>query len=274
MKNKWNIPIALLAVCGLSVTLYPAVSRYLSARNHSSVIKEYQVTAAQITQAAADTEFSRACTYNQNLQGGLITDPFSFGDDTGGNDYYLSTLNINGAMGFISIPDINIKLPIYHTTSDEVLKKGVGHMEFSSLPIGGKGTHSVLTAHRGLPSSKLFSDLNKLEIGKYFYVHVLNQTMVYEVDQILIVEPDITEPLYPSAGKDYVTLVTCTPYAVNSHRMFVRGVRTEEIKMALPETQTNVSGKLLWLTAGSAGSALIALLIRKKKRRKKSPNNL
>jgi len=148
-------------------------------------------------------------------------------------------LNRDGVMGYISIPKIDIKIPIYHGTSSEVLSKGVGHLEGSSFPVGGESTHAILSAHRGLPSARLFTDLDQLEVGDKFYIYILDQVYTYQVDQVLVIEPSETEALQIQDGKDLVTLVTCTPYGVNTHRLLVRGERVEELAEQVIESESN-----------------------------------
>jgi sortase A len=168
-------------------------------------------------------------------------------------------------MGYIDIPVIDIEIPIYHYTNEDTLKKGAGHLFGSSLPVGGKGTHCVLSAHRGLPSAKLFSELNLVETGDAFYIHVLGKTLKYEVDQTMVVEPYQTESLAVSEGKDLVTLVTCTPYGINTHRMLIRGHRVENEVVSTPKFVTSdaarINSKLVALTVGIMNMSVILILM-------------
>ena len=187
---------------------------------------------------------------------------------------YLAQLSFSadGVMGFISIPRISVSLPIYHTTSEAVLQKGVGHLQGSALPVGGESTHCVLSAHRGLPSAALFTDLNLLGPGDHFYLHVLDRVLAYEVDQVLEVEPSDTANLDVIPGADLVTLVTCTPYGVNTHRLLVRGHRVEyTVETVQTERETAVSSVHtryeLWVAAGLGFTALLALILWRVSRR-------
>ena len=185
----------------------------------------------------------------------------------------------DGIMGYVEIPDIDVNLPIYHGTSEEVLQDGAGHLEASSLPVGGEGTHAVISAHRGLPSAKLFSDLDELETGDVFFIHILNETHAYQVDQIQVVKPDELDSLRVVDGQDLVTLLTCTPYAVNTHRLLVRGVRIpyEEAKKVLEDAEDeNTLSRWVkeYAVSIAAGTVLLVLLvlavkIRKRKRKRK-----
>mgnify|MGYP000196656684 FL=1 len=212
----------------IGVLLYPTISDYLSRIHSSQVIQSYEKSVIGLDQETKDTMLKDAQTYNSSLIGKEeLYDPFMSIEDV--DTYYMSLLNSNGdgVMGYIQIPRIDVKLPIYHTTSEKVLQKGVGHLQGTSLPIGGKSTHAALSGHRGLPSSNLFTDLDLLEIGDIFYMEVLGNTSAYKIDQIKIVLPTETKDLEIVDGKDYVTLITCTPYSVNTHRLLVRGIRID-----------------------------------------------
>ena len=200
-----------------------------------------------------------------------VRDPFVPGSGVVIPDNYMEVLNIDrGVMGTLDIPCVDINLPIYHTVETEVLEKGVGHLQETALPIGGKNNHTVLSTHRGLPQAELFTNLDKMETGDEFYIHIFDRTMAYKVDQIKVVEPDNTKYLKPEKGKDYITLLTCTPYGINSHRLLVRGVRTEYVEEAIRDTPVKVIKWEVYLTA-AAGMLLLILVIRayrRKKRRK------
>ena len=212
----------------IGVLLYPTISDYLSRIHSSQVIQSYEKSVIGLDQETKDTMLKDAQTYNSSLIGKEeLYDPFMSIEKV--DKYYMSLLNSNGdgVMGYIQIPRIDVKLPIYHTTSEKVLQKGVGHLQGTSLPIGGKSTHAALSGHRGLPSSNLFTDLDLLEIGDIFYMEVLGNTSAYQIDQIKTVLPTETQDLEIVDGKDYVTLITCTPYSVNTHRLLVRGIRID-----------------------------------------------
>lgn len=205
--------------------LYPVIASKINSEKETQVIASYSKKVKNESNNY-DYLFSSALKYNSTLNNTTITDAFTK-DIESSSDEYNSILNINndGVMGYIKIPKIDVNIPIYHGTSTKVLERGIGHLEGSSLPIGGESTHSILSGHRGLPSSRLFSDLNQLEIGDMFYIYVLDQILAYKVDKISTVEPTDIENLKIEEGKDYVTLVTCTPYAINTHRLLVRGTR-------------------------------------------------
>ena len=231
MRN-WKISIAdiirvIILLIALSVLLYPTVSNYLVSKNGSRVVENYGKQITEMSDEEIAELFAQADAYNRSLVGNVSPeDPFGTGESDG-DSVYNSLLNVmgNGMMGYIKIPKIDVKLPIYHGTSDGVLQKYVGHFSDSSLPVGGESTHTVLTGHRGLPSARLFTDLDKIVEGDIFYITVLDRTLAYKVDQILTVLPHETEALRIVDGEDYATLVTCTPYGVNTHRLLIRGHR-------------------------------------------------
>ncbi|WP_300280132.1 class C sortase [uncultured Subdoligranulum sp.] len=228
-----------LFVGGAAVFCYPAISNYLNQKNQSRVVQTYEETVAAQDDALLAEEWAKAEEYNENLAGDPVHDPFVPGSGYALPDNYLDVLNIDGVMGRITIPKIGVDLPVYHGTEAETLEKGVGHMESTSLPIGGEYRHAVLTGHRGLPSAELFTRLDELEPGDQFYLHVLDATLAYQVDQILTVEPQELETLVAEPGQDYVTLVTCTPYGVNTHRLLVRGTRVPYVPEAEQSAQTS-----------------------------------
>ena len=220
-----DILIVLMFLVGLSVLLYPTVSNYVNAKNASKAIALYSMTLDNATDEMIAELYARASQYNSNLaeNSGAFYRPELL-------EGYDSILDITGTgiMGYIDIGKIGVQLPVYHGVDPTVLQVGVGHLEGSSFPVGGKSTHSVLSGHRGLPSAKLFTDLDKLEIGDTFAITVLRQTLVYQVDQIKVVLPSESEDLRIEPNKDYCTLLTCTPYGINSHRLLVRGVRVQQ----------------------------------------------
>ncbi len=229
-KKRISISTIILTVIflvGLGVMLYPTVSDYWNSFHQTRAIANYDAVVAELDETDYEALFQAAEEYNEKLRG--LGAPFSEHEQL--SELYYSVLDVagNGIIGYINIPKINVNLPIYHGTSDSVLNVAAGHLEGSSLPIGGEARHSVLSAHRGLPSAKLFTDLDELEVADIFTITVLNQVLTYEVDQILIVEPTQMEALNVTAGQDYCTLLTCTPYGINSHRMLVRGHRVENI---------------------------------------------
>ena len=223
-KNLSTIILILIFLVGLSVMLYPSVSDAVNRKHQSRAVAGYAEEVEQLSDADYQTYFDAADAYNRQLN----TTPNAFykPDLVSG---YAQTLDISGTgiMGYITIPKISVELPIYHGTDEGVLQVAAGHLEGSSLPVGGAGTHAVISAHRGLPSAKLFTNLDELEVGDRFTVTVLNRVLTYEVDQISIVLPTEIDQLLPTEGMDYVTLMTCTPYGINTHRLLVRGKRVE-----------------------------------------------
>ena len=223
-KNRSNIILILIFLVGLSVMLYPSVSDAVNRKHQSRAVAGYAEEVEQLSDADYQTYFDAADAYNRQLN----TTPNAFykPDLVSG---YAQTLDISGTgiMGYITIPKISVELPIYHGTDEGVLQVAAGHLEGSSLPVGGAGTHAVISAHRGLPSAKLFTNLDELEVGDRFTITVLNRVLTYEVDQISIVLPTEIDQLLPTEGMDYVTLMTCTPYGINTHRLLVRGKRVE-----------------------------------------------
>ena len=223
-KNLSTIILILIFLVGLSVMLYPSVSDAVNRKHQSRAVASYAEEVEQLSDADYQTYFDAADAYNRQLN----TTPNAFykPDLVSG---YAQTLDISGMgiMGYITIPKISVELPIYHGTDEGVLQVAAGHLEGSSLPVGGAGTHAVISAHRGLPSATLFTNLDELEVGDRFTITVLNRVLTYEVDQISIVLPTEIDQLLPTEGMDYVTLMTCTPYGINTHRLLVRGKRVE-----------------------------------------------
>ena len=269
-----TILIILLFLAGLGIVLYPYVSEYVNAKHASRVVVNYDDTVKEITPEDFSQYFEVAEEYNERLR--QNPNPFSEDSRTEG---YETALNVDGSgmMGYLEIPKISVKLPFYHGTSGAVLNEAVGHLEGSSLPVGGEGTHVVLSAHRGLPSAKLFTDLPELGEGDIFILTVLDRKMTYQVDQILTVLPTELEALEVEDGQDYVTLMTCTPYGINTHRLLVRGHRIEnlpeeEVK-SIPvvhverelTTQEKIQKYIPFAVMGVAVLFLIALLIPTKK---------
>ncbi len=231
------LAVVLIFVLGLGIMLYPAIANYVNARSQTVAIDHYE-EAAQANAAYYEGLLEQAQAFNGEIfeNGGLVnlTDAQKAEYET------LLNLNGDGVMGYIEIPRLDLKLSIGHGTEEDVLQRMVGHIEGSSLPVGGESTHAVLSAHRGLPTAKLFSDLDLMQIGDRFMIHTLNQTLTYQVDQITVILPEEIEALAIVPGEDYVTLMTCTPYAVNTHRLLVRGVRVEDDE---PEPETTVQNE-------------------------------
>ena len=226
-KNRSTIILILVFFVGLSVMLYPTLSDYVNQLHQSRAVATYAEDVDNLTDADYSAYFEAADAFNAQIAADPDALYFPQRFPT-----YESTLDVTGTgiMGYITIEKIGVELPIYHGTSDGVLQIAAGHLEGTSLPVGGESTHAVISAHRGLPSAKLFTNLDKLTEGDTFMLRVLDEVLTYEVDQILIVEPQETEPLRIEEGKDYCTLVTCTPYGINSHRLLVRGHRIDNLE--------------------------------------------
>lgn len=225
MKNFLiNCALLLLFLCGMGLILYPTISNMINERNQSEVITRFEEEIDHIAEQERIAAIEAAHAYNEDLPALLATENSITMEQ---NARYLSTLNLtgNGIMGALRIDKIRVNLPIYHGTSDAVLQVAVGHLPATSLPVGGENTHAVLSAHTGLPSARLFTDLDRLETGDIFMITIPGETLVYQVDQICVVEPEDAADLRILEGGDYVTLVTCTPYGINSHRLLVRGTR-------------------------------------------------
>lgn len=238
-KNRViTVILVLVLITGLGVLVYPFVSNMLHDRKQDEIITEYDEKLENLDQEERDAMLAEVREYNESLLGNVVlTDPFDPAAMEKQNEEYDSILNVdgNGVMAYLEIPRIDLYEAVYHGTSDEVLARGIGHLMNTSLPVGGEGTHAVLSGHTGLPEAELFTNLEQVEEGDIFYIHVLGETLAYEVDQIKVVEPSDTSDLLIEQGKDYVTLVTCTPYGINSHRLLVRGHRvpyTEELRDA------------------------------------------
>lgn len=226
MKNhRSTILLILILLIGLSLMLYPSFADWWNSFHSSRAIASYVEQVANIDDAQYEELWDAAWDYNQSL----LHRPNDFLLSDEQQEIYKSLLDFggNGIMGYIEIPMIDVMLPIYHGTKESVLQIAVGHLDWTSLPVGGAGSHCVVSGHRGLPSARLFTDLDKLKVGDVFMLHVLNEILTYEIDQILIVEPRDTDPLLIEPGKDLCTMITCTPYGINSHRMLVRGHRIE-----------------------------------------------
>lgn len=247
-KNRFTILVPIIIfVIGAGIFLYPAISNYITSISHDQVIHSYAAKVSEISQEQIDAMWNEAIIYNDNLAGDPLHDPFVAGSGYVIPDNYEEVLNPNGdgVMAYIEIPKIDVYLPIYHGTSEEVLTKGAGHIEATSLPIGGINRHSVISAHRGLPSSLLFTRLDELEKGDIFNIHVLNEIHSYEVDQIEVILPEELSSLSAEPDKDLVTLLTCTPYGVNTHRLLVRGHRVDYV----PEKEVEQEDSMIpeWL---------------------------
>ena len=257
MKTKlMKVGLVLIFTLGLGILLYPIVSNLLMNIFQTTAIKEYNYTVEQMKQDRIEKILSEARIYNEQFKNTIVVDPFSQEAENNKNSEYNEILNIDGTMGYLEIPKINVNLPLFNGTSEEVLKRGVGHIETTPLPIGGEGNHSVLSAHRGLPSAKLFTDLDKLEVDDVFMIKMLTEILVYKIDQITVVEPTDTQYLQAEDGQDYITLITCTPYAINTHRLLVRGTRIDTDEYFATVNNNNLNNQ-----KGSVNYLFISILV-------------
>lgn len=260
MKRK--VALFLLFFAGFLILLYPVAGNLWNAYRQKRLANDYETQVENLTQDEYEAILEEARAYNEAHHPYWVPDAFAE-EEQELDEEYEAILNLDGdgLMCYLEIPRINIRIPVYHGTDDEVLTKGAGHLAGSSLPVGGEGTHAVIAAHRGLPSAPLFTDLDLLEVGDQFYLYVLDETLAYEVDQILVVEPDETDSLVTVEGEDYVTLVTCTPYGVNTQRLLVRGHRVEYDEERYEEETAKKSFSLAtsyWLVA-AAGLLVVAV---------------
>lgn len=257
-RDKVGILLVLMLFIGVCVLLYPALSQYWNSKTQTRAVSDYQEILESISAKDYSGFFEEAEAYNAALY--ALEQPLMQFDEIEGYD---DVLNVSGTgvMGYITIEKLGVELPIYHGTSAEVLNIACGHMEGTSLPTGGINTHCVLSAHRGLPHARLFTDLDRMEVGDVFTITTLDRTLTYQVDQIKTVEPDEINEARIVEGEDYCTLLTCTPYGVNSHRLLVRGVRIENAAPALQVTSDAFRIDSLVATPAIAAPILLILLI-------------
>ena len=274
--------IVFIFLSGLSLLLYPLISNKWNDYRQKQLITGYDKTVKEAQQAGRidyEEEWKRARAYNEALLPAILPDSFAvaaYSEEPARE--YMSCLNLtgDGMMGYVEIPKINIKIPVYHTVSTEILEKAAGHLEGSSLPTGGESTHAVISAHRGLPSASLFTDLDKMEDGDHFLLYILDDILCYEVDKISVVDPEDTKDLVVEEGKDFVTLLTCTPYGVNTQRLLVRGHRVDYEPETVQAEEKNTAGislhtnYLLWAVVGLGITAafIVVLYLREQKLKK------
>ena len=253
-----------IIILGITVLVYPIISNYFMELNGSYAIEAYQEQIAEFDEAEVAVAWAEAEQYNESLTGSPVHDPFIEGTGMAMPEDYWRVLDLGGLMGSVEIPKINVNLPIYHGTSERVLREGAGHLEGSTMPIGGPSRHAVLTGHSGLTSARLFTDLTEMQIGDLFYLHVLGQTLAYKVDQIKIIEPQFTDDLKRVDGRDLCTLLTCTPYGINSHRLLVRGERVDyvpEEKAAIIPVRTSEADDMVMEAAIITSTIMLSLII-------------
>lgn len=261
-------PGMFIFLMGLIIFSYPSISNYVYQRTADTVNNEFDEAIAQIDDKKIQESLDLAYAYNVFLSEttGNITleDPYTQEEKEAGLAEYARMLEVNEQMGHVQIPKIRLDAPIYAGTSEAVLQKGIGHMEGTSLPVGGESTHSVITGHRGLPSAELFTELDELEIGDKFYIEYIGGTLAYEVDQIIVVEPTDFSQITIEEGKDYMTLLTCTPYMVNSHRLLVRGHRIEYVEAVqekeIRENQIGGSYRELFFIVAAVLAVVLSLI--------------
>ena len=276
-KYITTILVCVMFTAGLSLLLYPFAANQWNNYRQSQLLTTYEEAVSEMEESGRvdyEEEWRKARNYNDELLPYILPDSFSTAElPQEGDAAYLSCLNLtqDGMMGYVQVPKINVKLPVYHTTTEDVLQKAAGHLPGSSLPIGGEGSHAVISAHRGLPSAALFTDLDKLKEGDIFLLSVLNETLAYQVDRVSVVEPTDTQDLAAEEGEDLVTLLTCTPYGVNSQRLLVRGHRIPDEEAADEGTPLAAfsglvgpsmhTSYLLWVIIGLAVTGMFIFLL-------------
>ncbi len=274
MKKLSTVLLIATFVAGLSLLLYPTVSNYWNTLHASRAVATYVDAVQDMGEDKRREMLQKAIDYNKSL----TSDNQRLTISSARRQEYESILDVdgNGMIGYIEIPNVNITLPVYHGTNDDVLQIAVGHLDWTSLPVGGTSTHCVLSGHRGLPSAKLFTNLDQVKEGDTFVIRVLDEVLTYEVDQIRIVEPAAVDDLMIENGKDYCTLVTCTPYGVNSHRLLVRGHRVENESESIRVTSEAIQIEPLIVAPAIAIPTLIIIFVlliassNKKKKKQKS----
>ncbi len=269
MKNQ-RVRTGLLIAAfflGLALLSYPSFSNWLSERGALEVANSHKGATSNLSESERQAEWEKAEEYNNSLRGDPVKDPFVPGSGWALPKNYKDVVATDDVMAIIKIPVIDVELPIYHDTTEEVLRKGVGHIPTTAIPIGGEGNHSVLTGHTGLPSAKLFTDLIDVKKGDQFYIDILGEELIYTVDQIKVIEPEDLNELQAVEGKDYITLVTCTPYGVNSHRLLVRGERAYQMsKPAYVEKDFSVIYLAMFIVSILGSLIVLIILVRRWKR--------
>ena len=273
-KYLSTIILFLVLIIGLSLVLYPTFADWWNSFHQSKAVAGYVEQVSNMDDEKYQEIWSAAWEYNQSL----IDRPNSYLLSEEQQEEYQALLNIggNGVMGYIEIPKLDVVLPIYHGTNEAILQVAIGHLDWTSLPVGGESSHCVVSGHRGLPSARLFTDLDKMEVGDTFMLRILDEVLTYEVDQIRIVEPHVTDDLLIVEGEDLVTMVTCTPYGINTHRMLVRGhrIETQEEKVVRRVTSDAIQIEPVivapFVAAPILFALLVVLMIPKSKRRKET----
>ena len=269
-KFKKNWKIILIFMLGLMIAIYPIISNYYYTVENNNQVKDFQEAVSEMPDKEVLERIDLAKAYNDTLDPSRLADPYTEREKKGVENY-ARMLEVREKIGYIDVPKINQQIPVYAGTSEDVLQHACGHLEGTSLPIGGKDTHAVITAHRGLPQVKLFRDLDKMEVGDLFFFTNVKETLAYKVDQILVVEPWDFEPVLVVEGKDLMTLLTCTPYMINSHRLLVRGHRVPyvpEVKEEIERAKFNYKSLIVPGIVLAVVMVIIFLYIRHRRRRR------
>lgn len=269
-KFKKNWKIILIFVLGLMIAIYPIISNYYYTVENNNQVKDFQEAVSEMPSKEVLERIDLAKAYNDTLDPSRLADPYTEREKKGVENY-ARMLEVREKIGYIDVPKIGQQIPVYAGTSEDVLQHACGHLEGTSLPIGGKDTHAVITAHRGLPQVKLFRDLDKMEVGDLFFFTNVKETLAYKVDQILVVEPWNFEPVLVVEGKDLMTLLTCTPYMINSHRLLVRGHRVPyvpEVKEEIERAKFNYKSLIVPGIVLAVVMLIIFLYIRHRRRRR------
>lgn len=269
-KFKKNWKIILIFVLGLMIAIYPIISNYYYTVENNNQVKDFQEAVSEMPDKEVLERIDLAKAYNDTLDPSRLADPYTEREKKGVENY-ARMLEVREKIGYIDVPKINQQIPVYAGTSEDILQHACGHLEGTSLPIGGKDTHAVITAHRGLPQVKLFRDLDKMEVGDLFFFTNVKETLAYKVDQILVVEPWDFEPVLVVEGKDLMTLLTCTPYMINSHRLLVRGHRVPyvpEVKEEIERAKFNYKSLIVPGIVLAVVMLIIFLYIRHRRRRR------
>lgn len=277
-RKKSNWILLLVFVVGLGISLYPLISDFYYRYLASQEVVAFQTAVREMTDEDVEERLKLAHAYNDSLVAGNLTDPYTDEEKQAGRAEYARMLEVHEKIGHVQIPKIGIDIPVYAGTAEVVLQKGAGHLEGTSLPVGGNSTHTVITAHSGLPKAKLFTDLHDMEIGDKFYFHNIGGVMAYQVDNILVIEPDDFSELLVAPGHDYATLLTCTPTGVNSHRLLVRGHRIEYVPAVeeplIAQNQANFLYRYLFYAMAVLTGMLLIVLLWQRKRRKDAEKEL
>ena len=285
-NTRSNIILIIISIImfllGSLIFFYPTISNYIANKKFANVISDYEKKAENISQEDLSAEYEKAVKYNNQLNGKEIHDPFEPGTGYVLPENYKDVLNISGdgIMGYIEISKIKLKLPIYHTSSDKVLEHGVGHLETTALPIGGVGNNPILTGHRGLPSAELFTRLDELKKGNIINIHVLNDHLSYKVDNIKVIKPTDVNTLQPIKDKDMITLITCTPYGVNTHRLVIQGKRVPYVEPKKDKKSyintikitESMKSRIYGIIAGIIILLIILFILKKRKNRNGKEN--